>query len=1104
LTTLILRVTIVAEHEGRVMPSGPGERYDFFLSRRGSVAPIAREVENVLSEKGYRVFVQDYDIPIAANFIEEVHEALKNARDLVVLFTRDYEQSPYTRMEFTGFEANAAQSAEHRRMVILRCEDVPLLGLFAPHVYQDLVGIGEAEERRSRILAAVEGRSQALEPPARPFIGVPPRIASFTGRADELDRLDAILIQEKPAAVTHSVGRAAVQGMGGVGKTALAVEYAHRFRGLYAGVCWCPAETPTGLLSALANLAVTLDAAKPEEADVEKAAKAALRRLAEQRATWLLVYDNVPAPDAIADLLPSAGARVLITSRFSDWSELADEVALDVLAIEEAVALLRSRTGRGYAGAQTVAEVLGCLPLALDHAAAYCKRTQMRFADYARKAWSLIDAAPRGAGYPRSVGATFDLAITEAVEQCRAAETLMAYLAQCAPERIPMTLVGGAVEDELERMEALAALAEVSLLKHDQFDDRTPAVTVHRLVQAVARARSEANGSAQETVGKLIGRLTASYPEDGYDNPQSWPLCAKLTPHLLARRGADDASVFHLLGRTGEYFHGRAAYSQAAPLLRDALAICEKTLGPEHRDTAGSLNNLANVLRAQGDLAGARPLFERALAISEKVLGPEHPDTAISLTNLANLLWTEGDLVGARPLFERALAIREKSLGPEHPRTATSLNNLAGLLSAQGDLTAARPLFERALAIYEKALGPEHPKTATSLLNNLAQLLQAQGDLAGVRSLFERALAINEKVLGPEHPHTAICLNNLALLLQAQGDLAGAKPLYERTLAIREKVLGPEHPETASSLNNLANLLQDQGDLAGAKRAYERALAIHEKALGPQHPHTATSLNNLARLLQVQGDFLGSRPLFEHALAIREKALGPEHPDTATSLNNLASLLHDQGDLASARPLLERALAIVEKALGPEHPRTATSLNNLAGLLQAQGDFTGARPLFERALAISEKIGPEHPETAMWLNNLALLLSAQGDLPAARPLFEHALAIREKALGPEHPDTATCLNNLASVLKAQGDFAGARPLYERALAIREKALGPEHSDTAESLNALAVLLSNEGDFAGARLLLKRALAIGASQVKRSPSAKPLSAHTTSHSEETTI
>src|SRR6516165_2147638 len=249
------------------MATGPGERYDFFLSRRGSVAAIAREVTDVLTEKGYRVFVQDYDVPLAANFIDEMHEAIKNASDLVVLFTRDYEQSPYTRMEFTSFEANAAQSAEERRMVILRCEDAPLLGLFAPHVYQDLVGVGDAEERRSRILAALDGRSQALKPPPRPFIGVPPSIASFTGRSGELDRLDAILMRDKPAAVTQaSVGRAAVQGMGGVGKTSLAVEYAHRYRSLYAGVCWCPAETRAGLLTALASLAVTLGAATAEEA----------------------------------------------------------------------------------------------------------------------------------------------------------------------------------------------------------------------------------------------------------------------------------------------------------------------------------------------------------------------------------------------------------------------------------------------------------------------------------------------------------------------------------------------------------------------------------------------------------------------------------------------------------------------------------------------------------------------------------------------------------------------------------------------------------------------------------------------------------------------
>jgi hypothetical protein len=294
------------------MPIGPGERYDFFLSRRGSVAAIAREVENALGEKGYRILTQDYDIPLGASFIDKMHEAVSNSRDLIILFTHDYLQSPYTRKEFTSFEAERAQSQEERHIIVLRCEDVPLRGLLADNVYQDLVGVADSDERKRRIIAAAARQSQAAPPPPRPFIGVPPRIASFTGRADELDWLDAILMQDKPAAVTQaSVGRVAVQGMGGVGKTSLAAEYAHRFRGLYAGVCWCPAETRTGLLSALANLAVTLGAATPEEADVEKAAKAALRRLAEQRATWLLIYDNVTSPEEVVELLPSAGARVL-------------------------------------------------------------------------------------------------------------------------------------------------------------------------------------------------------------------------------------------------------------------------------------------------------------------------------------------------------------------------------------------------------------------------------------------------------------------------------------------------------------------------------------------------------------------------------------------------------------------------------------------------------------------------------------------------------------------------------------------------------------------------------------------------------------------------
>ncbi len=676
----------------------------------------------------------------------------------------------------------------------------------------------DSEERRRRVITAAEGEAS----PGKPFLGVPPRIPVFTGRVEELERLDAILIKDNAAAVGQTIGLAAVQGLGGVGKTALAIEYAYRFRRLYEGVCWCPAETRVGLLSSLAGLLALLGAPGAEEADVENAAKAALRRLAEQRAPWLLIYDNVSSPDEIADLLPSAETRVLITSRFSDWGGWAEEVSLDVLPLEEAVALLQRRSGRSDAeGAKVLAKALGNLPLALEHAAAYCKRTQMRFADYAVKASSLIVAAPRGEGYPRSVAATFGLAITEAVTQCPAAEPIMAYLAQCSSERIPMTLIEGAVNDEAQRLQALTALAEVSLVKHHPFEDTTAAVTLHRLVQIVARTRSQATGSAHDAVGRLIARLVAIYPGEGHSDPHSWPLCAQLTPHLLARRDAcfDHAFVCaggpELLDRAGRYFHGRAAHSQAAQLFRDALAIREKTLGPEHSDTATSLNNLANLLRDQGDFAGARSLHERALAIREKALGPEHSDTATSLNNLAMILKAQGDFAQARPLFERALSIYERALGLEHPAAALSLNQLAFLLQAQGDFAGAQPLCERALAIREKALGPEHPATARSL-NNLASLLKARGDLAGARRLHERALAIHETALGPDHPHTATSLNHLAVLLQAQGDFAGALPLMERALAIREKVLGRAHPDTTTSLDSLAVLLEGRGDFAAA------------------------------------------------------------------------------------------------------------------------------------------------------------------------------------------------------------------------------------------------------------------------------------------------
>jgi CHAT domain-containing protein len=269
------------------------------------------------------------------------------------------------------------------------------------------------------------------------------------------------------------------------------------------------------------------------------------------------------------------------------------------------------------------------------------------------------------------------------------------------------------------------------------------------------------------------------------------------------------------------------AYSKAEPLYQRALAIYEKTLGPEHPNTATSLNNLAELYDAMGAYGKAEPLSQRALAISEKVLGPEHPDTGTSLINLAVLYREMGAYGKAEPLSLRALAISEKVLGSEHPNTAKSLNNLAELYDAMGAYDKAEPLSLRALAITEKVQGPEHPNTVTSL-NNLASLYRALGVYAKAEPIYLRALAISEKALGSEHPNTAKSLNNLASLYRALGVYAKAEPLYQRAEAIIEKVLGPEHPDTAISLKNLGVLYWSEGRWPNVEAVWKRAFKIQE------------------------------------------------------------------------------------------------------------------------------------------------------------------------------------------------------------------------------------------------------------------------------------
>jgi tetratricopeptide (TPR) repeat protein len=694
---------------------------------------------------------------------------------------------------------------------------------------------------------------------------------------------------------------------------------------------------------------------------MEPALAAVMERLRHDGEGILLIYDNATDAKAIEPCLPRGGqARVLVTSNAHAWRGVAEPIEIRLWPKTIGADYLIARTGRTTerAAAEALSEALGGLPLAHEQAAAYCERLDISFAEYRKRFEAapgrlLDDARHAPAGYHDglTVAKTFALAIDEAASLHPAAEPLIVHAALLAPEPIPLFLFAEAREQFGEPLaaalagdgldEAVAALRAFALVDREAIvDERNAAITtdairLHRLVREVAAARWEGERHDQSQ-RVLAAALAAVYPDDGYDNPTSWPRCALLTPHLLAiceMETADDAASARyagLLNNAGCYFYGRAAYASARPLLERALAIHEKVRGPEHTDTAMNLNNLASLLKAQGEFAAARPLFERALTIREKVRGPEHTDTATNLNNLASLLQAQGKFAAARPLYERALAIREKAFGPEHPDTAESLHNFAYLLQDQGEFAAARPLYERALAIREKACGPEHPDTAFSL-NNLAILLRVQGDSAAARPLYERALAIRERVLGPEHADTATSLNNLALSLQGVGDLAGARSLLERALAIGEKVLGPEHPDTATSLSNLARLLRDIGQADEAEPLFRRAIAAGEKALGPSHSLTQRYASHYARLLLDTGRATEALPLAQSALAIHETASGPNHPWTKDSARTTADTLAALGR-ADEAAACARVMVYAQRRNGPcrvgfEHSHTCWRSN---------------------------------------------------------------------------------------------------------------------------------------------------------------------------------
>jgi len=806
------------------------EKFDFFISRCGAAKGVAVEIADVLRTAGYSCFMQDDGIEVSKNFIAEIHDRLEQCRHFIAILSADYIHSPYTREEWTNFLAASDTSGGARRLIPIRIENIEPTGLFRVRVYADLVNVTDRGRRRDIILAAATGRpiSDSFATKAPVFRGVPPRNPDFIGRTKLLQFIyDTLNSADRPAALAPL----AIHGMGGIGKSSLAAEYAHQYLHDYAGVWWAAGGSRAVLLDSLAKFASVLDPreyggeaqfrhAGEKDPDHEELVRAALARLTSASKPWLLVYDNVGSPAEIRGLIPSAGAHVLITTRSQNWAGWATPIPVTVFEPFEAIQLLLKITGRPSGqSAVRLAKTLGYLPLAIEQAGAYILDTGVPFNRYADRADELMARAPKDAKYPNSVSATFNLAIERALAECPAAAKLFDFLSVLAPEQIPRDLIDDTILTEDDRDEALAALHRCSLIKYEDDEpesEDSPAITVHRLVRAAMHQRLQSTGKVIDALRLAITRVAIAFPDKSYSDPKCWPRCKQLLPHALSLRE--------------EALHAKF----------------------ESRELAVILDGAANYLLGRGAFGDAESLFKETVDIGRRVLGPEHVDVGRWLNNSGNLYLNSGRYEEAKEKYFESISIGVKTLGRDDPSVATRLSNLAYAFMKTGQYAEAEAYYREAIETSVKAYG-RHDQRVASRLHKLAMLYHETGRQAEAETLYREAIAIGEAKLGRDDILVCDWISDLANVLRDTGRYPEAEALNREAMTNLCQVLGPEHHRIAFILSSLTELHLKMGRLDEARQEASQAVNIQKKAYGPDHRWTREAADVLNRVVLAQG-----------------------------------------------------------------------------------------------------------------------------------------------------------------------------------------------------------------------------------------------------------
>jgi tetratricopeptide (TPR) repeat protein len=664
-----------------------------------------------------------------------------------------------------------------------------------------------------------------------PICNLPHRNPDFAGRGRSLAALRRGVARGPVAVVT-------VHGLGGIGKTQLALEFAHRgfAKGQYRIAWWVRAEFALSMAEDLAALAPGLGV--PVIADQEENI-AAVRAALARRDDWLLVFDNAPDAAAVRAWLPSGPGHTVITSRDSGWGGLAKRVDIREFTRPESMEYLQRRSPRQEpTEADALADVLGDLPLALAQAAAYLElhgglsiAAYMQLYQNQQSAGQLLAAGMDG--YPHSVATTWLIHFQELAAGEPAALQLLRLCAHLDPDDINLSLLlsrpdllagpltgdlAQAARDAGRREDAIGALARTGLITRLDGGSR---IRIHRLVAQVTRHQLAAvtphrrwrlgrhRGSEVQWSNHALETVYQLFPEYPW-LPECWPVAADLVAHvsatvdIAARYGSATGTAGWLLNKLGAYLNSRGDDTASQVTQQRAVAVFEAAYGPDDFYVARALSDLATTQK-ETDPAAAVASGERALAIFQALSGPDHPLVAGALGNLGTFQRRAGDLNAARASQERALTIFQALYGPDHPDVAIALGNLGNLERDLGDLDSAGANLQRALDILEAGAGPDHPQVAI-IMGHIGMLQRQLGDLNAARTSQERALEIMQSVLGPDHREVAIILGHLGTVQQELGELDAARTSMQRGLDIMRSTHGPNHPATLSAKSLLDEL----------------------------------------------------------------------------------------------------------------------------------------------------------------------------------------------------------------------------------------------------------------------------------------------------------